>query len=412
MDVNVFSLVKGVTMSIQQAKSGDRIMIGEKITIEASDLQVLITVLAKKGYRTIGPTIREGAIVYDDISGAKDLPQGWSDEQGRASYRLKERTDKAFFGFTLAVQSWKRFLHPPTKHLWGATKDPKGFKLEDKTGELQKMAFIGVRPCELFAIEILDKALMDGPYRDFNYVSLRKNTFVVAVNCSQSGGTCFCASMNTGPVATKGFDLALTELIEDDSHKFLVEVGTEAGAEIISKLPSHIAGENDIKAAEEIANQISRHMGRTLDTNGVKELLYRNYENPQWESAAKRCLSCGNCTMVCPTCFCTTVEDSTDLLGTRADRALKWDSCFTIDFSYIHGGSIRTSTKSRYRQMVTHKIGAWYDQFGCTGCVGCGRCITWCPAAIDITEEVGAIRESERTAMATAKTKEGSNANN
>jgi sulfhydrogenase subunit beta (sulfur reductase) len=399
-------------MSIHQAKQDDKIKIGEKITIAASDLQNIISILSKNGYRNIGPTIREGAIIYDDISGAKDLPQGWTDEQERASYRIKERSDKAYFGYTQGVQSWKRYLHQPTKHLMGATKDHQGFKLEEKTADSSKMAFIGVRPCELSAIAILDKVLMEGPYRDFNYASLRKNIFVVAVNCSQAGGTCFCVSMKSGPKATEGFDLALTELIDEDSHLFLVEVGTEAGAEVISKLPRHIAGKAEIDAAEKIAFQTVSQMGRTVDTNGIKELLYRNYDNPQWEAAAKRCLSCGNCTMACPTCFCTTVEDTTDLVGSRADRNLKWDSCFTVDFSYIHGGSIRASTKSRYRQMVTHKLGSWYDQFGTTGCVGCGRCITWCPAAIDITEEVGAIRQSERTAMPTIKVKEGKSANN
>jgi sulfhydrogenase subunit beta (sulfur reductase) len=137
-------------------------------------------------------------------------------------------------------------------------------------------------------------------------------------------------------------------------------------------------------------------MGRTLDTADIKALLYRNYEHPRWDNAAARCLTCGNCTMVCPTCFCTTVEDVTDLKGEHAERWQKWDSCFTMDFSYIHGGIIRSSPKARYRQWMTHKLATWIDQFGTSGCVGCGRCITWCPVAIDITEEVRAIRESER----------------
>jgi Fe-S-cluster-containing hydrogenase component 2 len=133
-----------------------------------------------------------------------------------------------------------------------------------------------------------------------------------------------------------------------------------------------------------------------MDTKGIKELLYRNYENPRWDDVAKRCLTCGNCTMVCPTCFCTAVEDVTDLPGEHAERWRKLDSCFTMDFSYIHGGPVRSSTRARYRQWMTHKLATWIDQFGTSGCVGCGRCITWCPVAIDITEETGAIRESEK----------------
>jgi sulfhydrogenase subunit beta (sulfur reductase) len=137
-------------------------------------------------------------------------------------------------------------------------------------------------------------------------------------------------------------------------------------------------------------------MGRTMDTKGIKELLYRNYENPRWDDVAKRCLTCGNCTMVCPTCFCTTVEDITDLTGEHVERWRKLDSCFTMDFSYIHGGSVRSSPRARYRQWMTHKLATWIDQFGTSGCVGCGRCITWCPVGIDITEETGAIRDSEK----------------
>jgi Fe-S-cluster-containing hydrogenase component 2 len=132
-----------------------------------------------------------------------------------------------------------------------------------------------------------------------------------------------------------------------------------------------------------------------MDTRGIKELLYRNYEHPRWDNVATRCLTCANCTMVCPTCFCTTVEDVTDLSGDHAERWRKWDSCFTMDFSYIHGGSVRATPKSRYRQWLTHKLATWFDQFGSSGCVGCGRCITWCPVAIDLTEEVRAIRDSE-----------------
>jgi sulfhydrogenase subunit beta (sulfur reductase) len=135
-------------------------------------------------------------------------------------------------------------------------------------------------------------------------------------------------------------------------------------------------------------------MGRQMDTNGLKELLQGNPTHKQWDDVAARCLTCANCTMVCPTCFCTTVEDHTDLTGQTAERVRRWDSCFTLDFSYIHGGSVRTETKSRYRQWMTHKLASWIDQFGTSGCVGCGRCITWCPVGIDITAEVAAIRAS------------------
>jgi sulfhydrogenase subunit beta (sulfur reductase) len=155
---------------------------------------------------------------------------------------------------------------------------------------------------------------------------------------------------------------------------------------------------DDLEKAAWIVMNTAQHMGRQMAIAPVeiKGLLARHLEHPRWDDVAQRCLSCTNCTMVCPTCFCTTVEDVTDLADEQTERIRKWDSCFTLDFSYVSGGSIRTSPKSRYRQWMTHKLSTWFDQFGTSGCVGCGRCITWCPVGIDITEEVCAIYESEQ----------------
>ena len=253
-------------------------------------------------------------------------------------------------------------------------------------------AFIGVRACEIEAIAIQDRVFKQGPYTDTAYAARRSDAFIVAVNCGQAGGTCFCVSMDTGPKAKHGFDLALTEMIDGPSHRFLVEVGSEAGARIMVQVPHEQASAGQVEMAEAIVERTAGQMGRSLDTQGLKELLQDNPEHPRWDDVATRCLTCANCTMVCPTCFCSTVEDHSDLTNTEAERVRKWDSCFTMDYSYIHGGSVRASTASRYRQWMTHKLANWIDQFGTSGCVGCGRCITWCPVGIDLTEEAAAIR--------------------
>jgi ferredoxin len=249
-----------------------------------------------------------------------------------------------------------------------------------------------VRACELNAIAIQDRVFLGGPYRDRNYGMRRAQVFIVAVDCGKAGGTCFCASMGTGPKVEAGFDLALTELCEAERHLFVIEIGSRDGAELIEALPHRPASEAEIAAAAVVVARTRGMMGRSLETEGLKELLQANPEHPRWDAVAERCLACGNCTMVCPTCFCTTVEDTTDLDGETAERVRRWDSCFTLDFSYLHGGSVRSSTRSRYRQWMTHKLAHWFDQFGTSGCVGCGRCITWCPVGIDITEEAAAIR--------------------
>jgi ferredoxin len=371
--------------------------IGTYALLERANLDELFTALSKRGYRLIGPAVREGAIVYDEIHSAADLPAGWTDEQDGGTYRLKRRSDGALFGYTVGPQSWKKFLHPPAVRLWQADRKGGVFQVAEEKPETQKTAFIGVRSCDLHAIGVQDKVFLTGRYVDPLYQARRENAFIVAVNCGQAGGTCFCVSMGTGPRAETGFDLALTEICEPDRHYFTVEAGSERGAEVLAELPHREAQEEERTAAEDTVAKAAREMGRRMDTTNIKELLYQNYEHPRWEQVAARCLTCANCTMVCPTCFCTTVEDVTDLTGEHAERWQKWDSCFTKDFSYIHGGSIRATPKARYRQWMTHKLATWIDQFGTSGCVGCGRCITWCPVAIDITEEVRAIRQAPQS---------------
>jgi formate hydrogenlyase subunit 6/NADH:ubiquinone oxidoreductase subunit I len=207
--------------------------------------------------------------------------------------------------------------------------------------------------------------------------------------------------MGTGPQAESGYDLALTELL-DAPHRFLVDVGSERGAELLAELPRREATTSDLASAVASGEAARGRMGRTMETDGVRDLLLASLDSPRWDDVASRCLSCANCTLVCPTCFCSTVEDATDLTGDHAERWRVWDTCFSVDYSYIHGGSIRPSTRSRYRQWLTHKLATWQDQFGTSGCVGCGRCITWCPVGIDITEEVDALRAARGESRALA----------
>ena len=366
----------------------------EKHVIDRESMGSLFDALVKRGYRVVGPTVRDGAIIYDDIMTPEDLPVGWTDEQDAGKYRLKQREDQALFGYVVGPHSWKKFLHPPTMRLWQAERRGKGFSILEEPEDIEKFAFIGVRSCELHAIAIQDKVFIQESYVDRTYKQRREKSFIVAVNCGQAGGTCFCTSMKTGPKATFGYDLALTELMDVNRHVFVVSVGTELGAEVLRDISYRRAETTETEQSERIVQHTAESMGRSMDNTDIKALLYGHSEHPRWDEIAQRCLSCANCTMSCPTCFCTTVEDVTDLTGEHAERWRTWDSCFTMDFSYVFGGTVRASTKARYRQWMTHKLATWFDQFGSSGCVGCGRCITWCPVGIDITEEVTAIRES------------------
>ncbi len=369
----------------------------QEYILDRDHLQDLLDTLRNSGRRVIGPVLRDGAIVYDDLASVKNLPIGRTDIQERGLYRVMHREDQALFGYNVGPHSWKKFLSPPRTRLWQGDRSSGMVQISNEPPETQKMAFIGVRSCELHAIAIQDRVFIQSEFTSPPYQARREQTFIVAVNCGQAGGTCFCMSMKTGPQATRGFDLALTEVIENGRHYFVVEVGTEAGMTVLEQLPHTVAGEAQKSAAESAVAAATAQMHRQMDTSDIKDLLYRNYRNPRWDDVASRCLACANCTMVCPTCFCSTVEDTTNLKGDHAERWQRWDSCFTMDLSYIHGGSVRASTRSRYRQWMTHKLATWIDQFGTSGCVGCGRCISWCPVGIDITEEVRAIRKSEES---------------
>jgi ferredoxin len=363
--------------------------------VERSDLSALLRAVEARGYTPVGPTLRDGAIVYDEIREVEDLPAGWTDEQDGGTYRLRRREDDALFGHAVGPHSWKRFLYPPRGRLWGARRTSAGFEVEPEKIDPPRYAFIGVRACELHAIDIQDRVFIGEAYVDPVYRSRRRGALLIALNCSTPGGTCFCVSMGTGPAVESGYDLALTEVLADDRHYFTVAVGSDAGAEILDAIPHRDAHSAEEEAAKAVVQRAARNMGRSLDTTDIRDLLAENLEHPRWDDVAERCLTCTNCTLVCPTCFCSTVEDVTDLTGERAERWRRWDSCFSLDFSYIHGGSVRVSNRSRYRQWLTHKLGTWIDQFGSSGCVGCGRCITWCPVGIDITEEVAAIRATD-----------------
>ncbi len=361
-----------------------------RAVIQPEALEDLVAALRSRGCRVIGPTVRDGAVVYDELERAAQLPIGWTDVQAPGGYRLERRADAARFGYAVGPHSWKRDLFPPRIRLWRA----RDGEIEEEPPDATPLAFLGVRACELRAIAIQDRVLTGGAYVDRDYAARREGAFLVAVNCHEPAATCFCASLGTGPEVEASFDLALTELL-DGEHRFLVESGSERGAAVLEELPRREAAEADLRAADASLERARERMGRGLDAGDVRDLLARNLEHPRWAEVAERCLSCANCTLVCPTCFCSTVEDVSDLAGAESERWRVWDTCFSLDYSYIHGGSVRASGRSRYRQFLTHKLSTWHDQFGSSGCVGCGRCIAWCPAGIDLRDEVAAIRATD-----------------
>ncbi|MER7154997.1 4Fe-4S dicluster domain-containing protein [Streptomyces lydicus] len=379
--------------------AGRRAMTGDGTTavIGTDGLDALIRILAARGRTVIGPTVREGAIVLAEIAGGDELPHGWGVELEAGQYRLRTRPDGAVFAHSAGPQSWKTFLHPQRERQWTADRQADGaLAVTEDEPPPTSYAFLGVRPCDLRAIAVQDRVLAGGPHVDSRYRARRERAFLVAAECTEPGATCFCTSMGAGPAADRGYDLALTEVVGDGDHRFWVRAGSDDGASVLAELPRRPADEGTESAARESVAAADR-MGRSMPPVDLQLLMRDTLHAERWNDVASRCLTCGNCTMVCPTCFCTTAEDVTDLSGDHAERWRRWESCFDLEFSHLPGGPVRGSGRSRYRQWATHKLGTWYDQFGSSGCVGCGRCIVWCPVGIDITEEAHALN-AERAA--------------
>jgi sulfhydrogenase subunit beta (sulfur reductase) len=356
-----------------------------------ADFPKLLDRLTALGYRVVGPTVRDGAIVYGDIRREADLPIGWTDRQDAGRYRLERRDDGALFGYNVGPHSWKKYLFPSRERLWTARAEGDSFSIEAATVEGPPFAFLGVRACEIAALRVSD-AVFDGRVHDPGYRARRAGALTIAVQCGQAGGTCFCVSMQTGPWVRSGADLTLTEVLDGGRHYFTLVATTEAGRAVAAALPLRAAAPEETAAADARVDAAARSMGRAMDPEGVHDLLLGQPEHPRWEIVARRCLSCTNCTMACPTCFCHTTEEVPDLSGKEVEHWRRWDSCFNLEFSQLHTAHVRQSPVARYRQWLTHKLAGWQDQFDMSGCIGCGRCITWCPVGIDLTEEVAALR--------------------
>ena len=349
----------------------------------------LLGVLAERGYTVVGPTVRDGAIVFDPIDGIDALPRGIREVHAPGGYRLEQADDDYLFRWAHGPDAGKRYLFPARETIQIGSRDADGrVTIEPAPLPEVRYAFVGLRACDLAAIDVQDRVFMAA---DPAYRARREGSFTIGVNCELPGATCFCVSMGTGPRCSGGFDLALTELDEG----FTAEAGTPAGEEILDTLDAPEAGDDEVAASLAVTEEAIGRMGRHVETDGLPALLARNREHPRWDDVADRCLTCTNCTMVCPTCFCHDLTDQVSLDGARASREREWASCFSEEFTHMSFGEVRASPRSRYRQWLTHKFSSWVDQFGTSGCVGCGRCITWCPVGIDVTEEIAVIRASD-----------------
>lgn len=351
-------------------------------------LQELINGLRAAGYRCVGPQVRDGAIVFDTLEDVAMLPRGVRDAQGPGSYRLGDGGDQRCFAWAVGPQAVKPLAFAPREVLWRADRRPDGsITFREQPPPAERIAVLGVRACDLAALDLQDEHFLAGRYRDPYYAARRGGLALIAVNCGHPAATCFCASTGDGPHASAGYDIALTEL--DDGY--VAHAATTLGCGILDALALEPATGAQLDAEQAQEHDARSAQTRRLPGRNLRDRLLSRLDHSRWDEVAERCLACGNCTQVCPTCFCHAEHEDPDVGGVTSAHSREWDSCFTEEHSFMHGRPLRADVRARYRQWLTHKLGSWHDQYGRSGCVGCGRCITWCPVGIDITEEAAAL---------------------
>jgi ferredoxin len=354
-------------------------------------LESLCDALRARGYALVGPAVRDGAIVYGPLESAANLPAGWRVDASPGRYTMRREQAPRQFAWANGPQGLKPLLFAPRESLWRAARDAAGrLSFEALQPPARPTAVIGVRGCDLAALALQDAHFLLGHAPDAHYAARRERLFLVAVDCSHPADTCFCASTGDGPAAEHGHDIALAEL--DDG--FVARAGSPRGAEVLDALGlAPVAAPKLQEAAAQRQRAVDMQM-RRLPGRNLRDALFERLDHPQWDDVAHRCLSCGNCTAVCPTCFCFREGDDAALEGGESTHRREWDSCFTAPHGYIHGLQVRPDVRTRYRQWLTHKLAGWHDQYGRSGCTGCGRCIAWCPVGIDLTAEVAALMET------------------
>ena len=361
-------------------------------TFDARHFDRLIAALRALGYTVFGPRVRDESVVIDEIESAAMLPAGWEDQQERGRYTLTRTDSPRLFGITHGAHSWKRLLHPPTVRLWRAERGAGGLQFTDGDPAPRPMALVGVRPCELKAIHVQDGVLLDPHASDAVYRARREPAFIVVVQCARAGGTCFCASMETGPRARAGFDLALTEMVGPDGHWFLAEVGTHRGAEVLM-----LVGSRPATAREESRWPSARWPMSPLTWAGtwIRRTFRRGWPGAMatrtgtssrraaWPAATARwCARRASARPSRTTPISGTPRRIASVAGTRASLPSSRTSTAAACARPRTRGTASGSCTSSPPGMRSS---------GRSGCVGCGRCITWCPVGIDITEEARAV---------------------
>ena len=334
-------------------------------------------------YKIIGPVRDRWVVKYANIESSGELAVGLSTIEDRGHYELKETGDPRLAN-AKPMNSPKPFTHLAREVLLRVSRDEQNNNIfETQPAELTRQAFFGIRPCDVKGMQVMD-LVFSRQFRDQSYDNRRRENIIIALNCFEPGANCFCSTFDTGPTLNDGFDLCLSSI---DSG-YLVEVGTDIGAKIIARADIKPADQDALDQLDRQSTKARSSMPKAFNLEKAVKILDENYNHPYWEQPSERCLSCSNCINICPTCYCYQITDKSNITLTESIRTRTWDACQNQEFAAVNSGNFRPNRVDRLRQWVYHKLNWTIEQYGQAGCVGCGRCVTWCPTRIDITEPI------------------------
>ena len=311
-----------------------------------------------------------------------------SEDEGITKFTKWDGKDTSFLDwYRNTIVPPKAIFFPSMEEMFSFQKDKQSYHIELPSSDGQKQLIFGIRPCDANAMTTLDKTFEDA-YEDPYYLSKRQNTVLVGLGCAKPYDSCFCASMGSSPTDSANVDLMLTDI--DD--EFLVEGVTDKGRELMS-MSSELeeateADETKTKTSKEAA---STKITRKVNTKNIKEKLQAIFEDQDlWEDIAAKCVSCGICTLLCPTCYCFDIND--ELIKDRGTRFRSWDSCGFATYTKMPVENPREEKWRRVRNKVCHKYEFYPMNFDIIACTGCGRCIRLCPVNWDIIQTLERIQ--------------------
>ena len=327
--------------------------------LSKQDLPKFVTELIGK-YKVFAPVDVNDTTVFKEVKNAKEINMKYNNTKVPPKNILFCQTE-TLFKFT-----------PGTKA-----------KIESVDIDEKKVIF-GIRPCDAKSIAILDHAFK-GDYEDPYFLNRRKNTALVGLSCTEPALNCFCTSFDDTPASSKYVDILLTDI----GDKYYVEVISDKGKQLTKGLSTLFkpAKENDTKKKKEVEKKAINMISRQQKTNGIVEKLDKIFENPFWKEVAFKCVGCGACTYLCPTCHCFDIQDESTL--TKGARVRVWDTCMNPEYTLQASGyNPRPARTNRVRNRIYHKYNYYPKNFDVIACVGCGRCIDLCPVNIDIIDVV------------------------